>query len=378
MKEWYFRTFLVPLLMIVPGLLFLCFPGSLDAQSVSEFPVRPPPIAAQFVPQGDFAAALAYILGLTDGRDHVQAEDRLASLGIAPKNGWISDDPVTPDIVGDLETATAQAADANLLPLSRDEALGRFIGVVQQSGLAISPGTGAYASAGPMAYPDQEDITDYYVSQGAPLITYYEPPPAYYYLYSWVPYSFWYGGTAFPGYYVLRDHHRHGHHGGSSGGHASKHGQGGTGRHHPADQGYRFSGSAQGHSGSRPVGSHHWRQEATRSTVNATNYARNRMSGGIRPVMPAVPRVSGRPEHSARGAYRNPFYAVRPRMDTGTRSTQHHAFRPSSPTGSVEVRQRGASREASRMPSASGWTRGGNSGQRGTGFGGRGFAGVRR
>jgi len=50
----------------------------------------------------------------------------LASMGIAPKNGWIADYPVTPDIIGELEKAISEAADARKLPMGKDEALRVF------------------------------------------------------------------------------------------------------------------------------------------------------------------------------------------------------------------------------------------------------------
>jgi hypothetical protein len=40
-------------------------------------------------------------------------------------------------------------------------------------------------------------------------VTYYAPPPDYYYLYVWVPYPFWWGGFWFGGYFMLHDFHRH-------------------------------------------------------------------------------------------------------------------------------------------------------------------------
>ena len=40
------------------------------------------------------------------------------------------------------------------------------------------------------------------------MVTYYAPPPDYYYLYAWVPYPFWCYGFWFPGFFVLHDFHR--------------------------------------------------------------------------------------------------------------------------------------------------------------------------
>jgi len=63
------------------------------------------------------------------------------------------------------------------------------------------------------AYPDSAVITDYYYQEGPPVVTYYAPPVDYAYLYSWVPYPFWWWNFWFPGFFVLADFHGfvHGH-----------------------------------------------------------------------------------------------------------------------------------------------------------------------
>ena len=40
------------------------------------------------------------------------------------------------------------------------------------------------------------------------MVTYYYPPPDFYYLYAWIPYPFWCSGFWFPGFFVLHDFHR--------------------------------------------------------------------------------------------------------------------------------------------------------------------------
>ena len=59
----------------------------------------------------------------------------LASVGIAPKNGWIADYPITPDIAEELQNAISQAADSKRLSLSRNEALIAFQGLTAEMGL---------------------------------------------------------------------------------------------------------------------------------------------------------------------------------------------------------------------------------------------------
>ncbi len=58
-------------------------------------------------------------------------------------------------------------------------------------------------------YYGPSEINNYYYNQGPPIVTYYPPPQDYDYLYAWVPYPFWYGQFWFPGFFCLRDFHRH-------------------------------------------------------------------------------------------------------------------------------------------------------------------------
>ena len=68
--------------------------------------------------------------------------------------------------------------------------------------LAPAPSSAPDEQSG-SGYYDDSVISNYYGSEGPPVITYYAPPPDYSYLYSWVPYPFWWWGWWFPGYYML-------------------------------------------------------------------------------------------------------------------------------------------------------------------------------
>jgi hypothetical protein len=205
------KKIITDVLLLVPVLLLLLAPHLLYGQS-ARAPREIPPVGAQLVREGDFAAALEAALGVGNGRDEIEAENRLASLGILPRNGWMADYPVTPDIVGELQEALGNAAVSGKLSMGRDEALRRFDGVTVGAGLLERP----YASSGTYGpdpgsvegYPDQGVVSGYYADQGPPVVTYYAPPPDYYYLYSFVPYPFWYSTSWFPGFFVLRDFHR--------------------------------------------------------------------------------------------------------------------------------------------------------------------------
>jgi len=171
-----------------------------------------PPVSQALVPEGDFALKLAPALGLGTPNSEAQAEDMLTSAGIAPKNGWIADYPITPIVIGELQNAVTGAADTHKLPMGKDDALTAFHNVTVEFGLAVVPGSpGQYAENQPQ--PDSAMIDNYYSEEGPPVVTYYPPPWDYSYLYAWVPYPFWWGGFFFSGFFCLHDfhgfHHNH-------------------------------------------------------------------------------------------------------------------------------------------------------------------------
>jgi len=180
-----------------------------------------PPISQSLEPEGDFALKLAIVLKLGTPETEAQAEDMLMSVGIAPKNGWIADYPMTPIIIGQVRNAAVAAAALNKLPTGKDEALQAFDGLTAEFGLSIAAAPGQYAETPPPTsseYVPPPEIENYYYEQGPPIVTYYPPPWDYNYLYAWVPYPFWCSGFFFPGFFILNDfhhfhHHHHFHHG---------------------------------------------------------------------------------------------------------------------------------------------------------------------
>jgi len=203
------------------SLALLAMPLAVYSQS-DQKSAGAPPVSQTLVPEGQFALKLATALKLGAPDNEAQAEDMLTSAGIAPKNGWIADYPVTPNIIGELQNSVTTAADAKKLPIGKDEALKAFQGVSAQVSLAISPGSEQYAQSQPPTsseYVQPEEINNYYYDEGPPVVTYYPPPWDYYYLYGWVPYPFWCAGFFFPGFFILNDfdtfvfvgHHHHHH-----------------------------------------------------------------------------------------------------------------------------------------------------------------------
>ncbi|MEN6437877.1 MAG: hypothetical protein ABFD97_04790 [Syntrophobacter sp.] len=218
----------ITLFVVLPLLLALSA-GVGFARSAEEAP----PISQPLVREGDFAIELAQRLMRSTYNDEMEAENALASAGIAPRNGWIADYPVTPDVLGEVKNGVFAASDAGRLGVSRDEAMLAVDGVCADMGLyvrAAAEGDPGYGQPGqqPPPYSDQGALEDYYYDYGPPVISYYPPPVDYGYLYGWVPYPFWWSGYWFSGYYALRDfdvviagpwwwggggHHRHHHDG---------------------------------------------------------------------------------------------------------------------------------------------------------------------
>lgn len=219
--------------------------------SAKASPSGRPPVEQPLVREGDFAVNLANGLGLTNSKDEAAAEDALSSVGTAPRNGWISDYPMTPDIIAEVRESTARAASAGSLRMAETEATGIVdkvgqdmklpimvageqreqyaqdgqyaqYGAGEQYGYSESSSSSAgseYATTPPPSdeglYGEQPGYIDnYYGENGPPVVSYYPPPWDYYWLYDWVPFPFWWGGFGFGGFFVLGDFdgYHHGHH----------------------------------------------------------------------------------------------------------------------------------------------------------------------
>lgn len=188
--------------MVLLSVLFL-MRGVPSAQE-TEAAWAPPPIEQPLVREGDLALTLSEALGLGETENETEAANNLNSVGVAPGNGWVADYPVTPDIVGEVRSSIAEAADAGRLSMGKDAALVIYQDVVEEFGLSISVVEG-HGVAGPAGDPPAAVVYDYYETQGPPVVTYYAPPPAYAYMYTWVPYPFWWWNYRYPGFFVLVD-----------------------------------------------------------------------------------------------------------------------------------------------------------------------------
>ena len=178
-----------------------------------------PPLEQPLIREGDLAMKLVEALKLGTPESETEAESTLASVDITPRNGWIADYPVTPDIIDELQSAVGEAAESGKIAVVKEAALETFRGVMNEYNVSVkadTSGKGAGETTGPN-YPDSTVENNYYYDEGPPVVTYYSPPPDYAYLYTWVPYPFWWWDVWFPGFFILADfdahvdRHRHGH-----------------------------------------------------------------------------------------------------------------------------------------------------------------------
>lgn len=197
MRNSFFR-----ILVFISAVLFL-MPGASFAQS-GQTGAANPPIAQPLVREGDLAFKLVPVLGLGTPADEVEAESTLTSTGIMPRNGWIADYPVTPDIIGEVRASIGEAADSGSLPIGKDSALMAFQNVIKEYGLSVRAAEGQ-APAQASNQPASTTINNYYNTEGPPVVTYFAPPPYYAYMYTWVPYPFWWASFWYPGFFILVD-----------------------------------------------------------------------------------------------------------------------------------------------------------------------------
>jgi len=190
--------------------LFLFMLLSLMVSSAAWSDSSKPPVSQPMVREGDLAIKLAGSYNLGSNANETEAESALGNIGIAPRNGWIADYPVTPDVADELRQSIMDASDANRLSFNKDGSVKIFQDTMSSFNLGIvgstptqTPNQGQKSNV-----PSTTVINNYYSTQGPPVVTYYEPPVDYTYLYVWVPHPFWWWGFSYPGYYVLRDFHK--------------------------------------------------------------------------------------------------------------------------------------------------------------------------
>jgi len=139
----------------------------------------PLPIQQKLAREGFFAMKLAEALKVGEVKSEAEAESKLASVGISPKNGWIADYPLTPNVISELKNAIGEAADSGKIAMKKDEALKVFQDLIVDI-------ENEYAQVEPP--PGNQPYTESY---GYPRFYFYpyDYPYADYY-----PYPFYFGG----------------------------------------------------------------------------------------------------------------------------------------------------------------------------------------
>lgn len=197
-------------LQFIICMVLLALPALIQAQP--EQSQTPPPVGLPLVREGTLAIHLQRAMAAGNSDNEAEAESNLAALGIVPRNGWIADYPVTPDIIGELYKSVRSAASSGKLSLGSEEAQQRLTDVIDELGLTVKPadyGAAARDKAPEGATaPPPDDLHEHYADEGPPVVTCYAPPQAYYTMYTWVPYPFWWSGFWFSGYFILNDFHR--------------------------------------------------------------------------------------------------------------------------------------------------------------------------
>jgi hypothetical protein len=86
---------------------------------------------------------LVEVLRIGEVKSEVEAESKLASVGIAPKNGWIADYPMMANIIGELRNAVGEAAHSGKIGMNREEAIRAFQDLITSMESQNAPGGGA-------------------------------------------------------------------------------------------------------------------------------------------------------------------------------------------------------------------------------------------
>ncbi len=124
----------IPFSLLAAMILLLWMPAITAAQS------GPPPVGGPLVGEGDFAVRLMSTRNLGSAEDD-RSRNPSGDVGIIPRNGWIADYPVTPDILGELQRSVVDAASSRKIQLSREEALKRVNAVNDEYQLSANPYT---------------------------------------------------------------------------------------------------------------------------------------------------------------------------------------------------------------------------------------------
>ncbi len=106
---------------------------------VNQIPIRTSFMGDPLVREGDFAFSLANVLEIGKVSDESQAENMLATIGIAPMDGWIADFSITPGILNEIEDSVLVAADSGKLGMNAEDAVNVLNKVISGFGFCTCP-----------------------------------------------------------------------------------------------------------------------------------------------------------------------------------------------------------------------------------------------
>ncbi|MDR3570468.1 MAG: hypothetical protein P4L43_20785 [Syntrophobacteraceae bacterium] len=133
------------IMVLAAGLALLPYGAPVGAQEKTSS--ESPPIEHPPVSEGQFAVRLAEALGVASSREKAAAEDSLARANIAPRSGWVSDYPMTPDIIEEVRQSASMSASAGGLNMSEAGAARAVTGVSAAMNLPTRSG-GQYGRSG--------------------------------------------------------------------------------------------------------------------------------------------------------------------------------------------------------------------------------------
>jgi len=166
-------------LIVTSAIVFLLSIPAISCAQPGRNVQKAPPISQPFVREGDFAVKLVEVLNLGAARNEAEAENMLAAIGISPKNGWIADYPLTPDIIGEVRRAIGAALDSGKLTMTKDEAMMAVQVLIDSQWKKLTTSSKEQA----------REYGDYPPTADEGYDPYYNPEPYYSPYYSYSPYS---------------------------------------------------------------------------------------------------------------------------------------------------------------------------------------------
>jgi hypothetical protein len=128
-KKRFSSRALLLILLLYP--IVHCTPGAQAASGGSPSPSESgssagnlplAPIAQPLFPEGALAMELVQALKIGQAENETEAQIMLSAIGIEPKNGWIADYPITPDIMAEIEEVVVSAAEGRKISLGKEGA----------------------------------------------------------------------------------------------------------------------------------------------------------------------------------------------------------------------------------------------------------------